>query len=56
MLKFILILMVLMIEFIIFNQFIFPALGCGSTIGETLAFLSIPIFIYLGYLTIKKIK
>jgi hypothetical protein len=30
-----------MIDFILINQFILPALSCGSTLGEALALLAL---------------
>jgi hypothetical protein len=55
MIKALLILILLMMDFIIVNQFLIPALGCGSTLGEGLAFLALPILGGATYTIIIKI-
>lgn len=49
------ILLLLMLDFILLNQILFPLLSCGSTIGESFAFLSIVILITVNYTLIKKL-
>jgi len=55
MIKFYLILLLLMVDIILFSQIIVPALGCGSTIGEAVAFASIPLLGAITFTLIKKI-
>jgi hypothetical protein len=55
MLKLLAVLIIGMVNFVLISQFIVPALGCGSTVGESTAFLSLFVLGMLTYITIEKI-
>ena len=55
MLKLTAILIMGMIDFVLVTQLIVPTLGCGSTIGESLAFLGLFLLGVVNYVTIKKL-
>ena len=44
-----------MLDYVLFSQIIVPALGCGSTLGEAVAFASIPLLGAITFTLIKKI-